>query len=80
VTAQPAPSSATNTSNSPLAFSGSSAASKLGRRPRSIDPASVNCETARIDPRTSFTSRFIFPASSLKMRSSRIFRAASRIA
>src|SRR5262249_664168 len=39
-----APSSVTKRSNRSLARSGSSALSKLGRRPRAIEPASVNWE------------------------------------
>src|SRR4051812_39474927 len=57
-----------NSSYSVAASSGGAAAMKLGRRwPRAL-PYSVNCDTTSAAPLTSSSERFIFPASSSKMR------------
>ena len=61
--------------NKGSALSGRAAASKPGRFPFCASPYRVNCETTRIPPPTSATDRFIFPASSSKIRSLTIFSA-----
>ena len=58
----------TKYSYSASARSGAAPFEKLGRIPRSVSAASVNCETTSTLPPACWTFRFIFPSASLKMR------------
>src|SRR5271169_2078276 len=60
---------------SKLASSGGAAESNEGRFPFLASPCRVNCETANTAPPISATLRFIFPASSSKMRKPAILSA-----